>query len=176
MTICLNNQESHFSLSLFTIYESKWFIDWLVEIINGRTLIHGSPFSEYLTAFGCLYSVSRGLLSPLSFDISLPELWQIPWVESFIMTRITGWVWVISVIEQRSVACCWFVSSDFAGCCLSSALVCCTDNQSCSSEPEHLVEMMQVYSTKTGNIKSQAHIHSVVKSCLASHIYLFPLM
>ncbi|XP_034745671.1 guanylate cyclase soluble subunit alpha-1 [Etheostoma cragini] len=30
-----------------------------------------------------------------------------------------------------------------------SPVVCCTDYQSCSDEPEHLVEMMNIYSTKT---------------------------
>ncbi|TDH16286.1 hypothetical protein EPR50_G00017900 [Perca flavescens] len=30
-----------------------------------------------------------------------------------------------------------------------SPIVCCTDYQSCSDEPEHLVEMMNIYSTKT---------------------------
>lgn len=37
----------------------------------------------------------------------------------------------------------------------SSPLLCCADYQRCREEPEHLVEMMNIYSTKTGNHGAQ---------------------
>lgn len=71
---------------------------------------------------------------------------------------------------------------DFDIYCLTSPRPCCADTQSHGDEADHLVEMLNIHSAKTGNVKSEPlpakHVILIVKSRVlwTSNLHLFPFM